>query len=189
MKISMRTMAVDTFVPMLESLAAVLDKGAAHAKAAGVDLVDARLAPDMFTLAQQVQQACYYAADAAARLVGRPGAKMPDAERTFAGLKTQIRGTIDRVRGVPAAAFAGAEQCDCSIEIPGGKVIEMNGLRFLRAWALPHFYFHVVTAYDILRHKGVAIGKTDYASQVGDFIRPKKRATRKTAKKRASRKR
>ena len=174
MKISMHTMAVDTFVPMLESLTAILGKGAAHPESAKVDLVNARLAPDMFTLAQQVQQACYYAKDATARLTGRPAAAMEDAEKTFAGLQEQIARTIELVRSVAAAAFDGAEDRDCSIEIPNGMVIEMDGLRFLRAWSLPHFYFHVVTAYDILRHHGVVIGKQDYGSQVGSLIRPKK---------------
>ena len=78
------------------------------------------------------------------------------------------------MRGTTAADFEGAEERDCSIEIPGDMVIVMNGLQLLRAWSLPHFYFHVVTAYDILRHNGVEIGKKGYASQVGAFIRPKK---------------
>jgi hypothetical protein len=173
MKISMHNMAVETFAPMLESLAAVLDKGVAHAASAERDLVSARLAPDMFTLAQQVQQACYYATNGAARLAGQPVREMEGAGTTFADLKSQITRTVEYIRGVPAAAFDGAEARDCSIEIPNGMVIEMDGLRFLRAWSLPHFYFHVVTAYDILRHSGVEIGKMDYLSQVGGFIRPK----------------
>jgi hypothetical protein len=78
------------------------------------------------------------------------------------------------VRNAQAAAFEGAEDRDCSIEIPGDMVIEMNGLRLLRSWSLPHFYFHVVTAYDILRHHGVVIGKQDYLSQTAAFIHPKK---------------
>jgi hypothetical protein len=173
MKLSMHDMAIGTFVPMLESLAAVLAKGATHAGSSQLYLVSARLAPDMFTLAQQVQQACHHARDATARLTGEGGATMEDAEKSFAGLQAQIARTIDFLRGVPAAAFAGAEKRDCSIAIPGDMVIEMNGVQLLRAWSLPHFYFHVVTAYDILRHNGVAIGKQDYASHVGAFIRPK----------------
>jgi hypothetical protein len=76
------------------------------------------------------------------------------------------------VRAVPAAAFDGGEDRDCSIPIANGMLIAMDGLRFLRAWTLPHFYFHVVTAYGILRHSGVALGKYDYLSEVGDFVRP-----------------
>lgn len=69
--------------------------------------------------------------------------------------------------------FDGAEDRDCSVRIPdGGGVIAMNGLQYLRSWALPHFYFHVVTAYDILRHHGVELSKRDYMRHVGAFIRP-----------------
>jgi uncharacterized protein len=175
MKISMFTMAVDTFVPMLESLDANLDKAASHAKSTKQDLVNARLAPDMFSLCQQVQQACYYAKDGIARLAGRPPVDMENAEKSFPAFKTQIHKALRYVRDVSEKSFEGADERDCSIETPDGRVIEMDGLRFLRAWALPHFYFHVVTAYDILRHCGVAIGKQDYLSQVGAFIRVKRR--------------
>jgi hypothetical protein len=171
---ALHTFAVDTYAPMLESLAAILDRGAARAEAAKVDLVNARLAPDMFTLAQQVQQACHYAKDGVARLAGRPAPAMEEAETSLPGLKAQIARTLAAVRPVPAAAFDGAAGRDCGISIPGGLRIEMDGLRFLRSWSLPHFYFHVVTAYDILRHCGVEIGKRDYLSQVGAFIRPQK---------------
>jgi uncharacterized protein len=169
---ALHTFAVDSYAPMLESLAAILDKGAAHAASAKIDLVNARLAPDMFTLAQQVQQACHYAGDGVARLTGRPVPAMEEAETSVPGLKAQIGRTLDAVRAVPAAAFDGAAERDCSLSIPGDLRIEMDGLRFLRSWSLPHFYFHVVTAYDILRHCGVEIGKRDYLSQVGAFIRP-----------------
>jgi len=173
MNISMHDMAVGSFVPMLESLGAVLAKGAEHASSAKLDLVNARLAPDMFTLAQQVQQACHYATDCTSRLSGKGGAAMADAAADFAGFATQIARTLDFLRSTSAASFAGAEERDCTLEIPGEMLIQMNGLQLLRAWSLPHFYFHVVTAYDILRHSGVAIGKRDYLSQVSGFIRPK----------------
>jgi hypothetical protein len=173
MKISVHTMAVETFAPMLTSLAEVLDKGAAQTKNKDVDLINARLAPDMYTLAQQVQQACYYAKDGIERLTGRPPARMEDAETTFIGLASQIKRTVALVRTAPLASFAGADERDCSLNTPDGRVIEMDGERFLRAWLLPHFYFHM-TAYDILRHHGVEIGKQDYLSQVGAFIRDKK---------------
>jgi hypothetical protein len=168
----MHTMAVDSFVPMLESLTGWLDKGAAHAEANKLDLVNARLAPDMYTLAQQVQVACHLACDAAARLTGGAPAIREDVETTLPGIKAQIARTIDHLRSVPAAAFDGAEERDCSVPIPDNLVIAMDGLRFLRAWSLPQFYFHVVTAYDILRHSGVVIGKRDYLSQLIGFIRP-----------------
>ncbi len=169
----MHGMAVGTFAAMLESLSEVLAKGAAHAASAKTDLVDARLASDMFTLAQQVQQACHYARDGVSRLTGKGSTAMEAAETSFPGLRAQIARTLDVVRAAPAAAFDGAEERDCSIEVPGDMVIQLNGLELLRAWSIPHFYFHVVTAYDILRHAGVAIGKKDYLSQIGRFVRPR----------------
>lgn len=171
MNISIQTIAVDTFVPMLESLAAILDKASAYGESANLDLVNAKLAADMYPLAQQVREACYYAKDGTARLAGQLAIPREDTETTLFGLKSQIDGTLEYVRGVPAAAFDGAETRDCSIEFPNGMVIEMDGLRFLKAWLLPHFYFHLVTAYGILRHSGVDIGKMDYLSQVAGFIR------------------
>ncbi len=175
MTISMHTMSVDTFVPMLESLSLILDKGAAHAKAAKLDLVNARLAPDMYTLAQQVQLACDNACNGAARLCAQEPAEFADDETIIADLKVRIAKSVAYLKGLPASAFAGAEERDCSLPIPNDDklMIVMNGLQFLRAWALPHFYFHVVTAYDILRHNGVVIGKRDYLSQVGQFVRPR----------------
>jgi len=175
MNISMHTMSVDTFVPMLESLSAILDKGAAHAKSAKLDLVNARLAPDMFTLAQQVQLACDNACESAARLSAQKPATFANDETTIADLKERIAKAVAYLKNLPASAFSGAEERDCTIPIPNDAkmVIAMNGVQYLRAWALPHFYFHVVTAYDILRHEGVVIGKRDYLSQVGQFVRPR----------------
>jgi hypothetical protein len=165
-------MAADSFLPMLESLSAWLKKAATHAKAEKVDLVNARLAPDMYTLAQQVQQACHHARDGVSRLSGGPEVQMGKVGKSIPALATQIADTITVVRSVPASAYEGAEDRDCSIPIPDGMVISMNGLVYLRAWALPHFYFHIVTAYDILRHSGVELGKQDYLRQVGTFIGP-----------------
>jgi uncharacterized protein len=173
MKISMYRIAADSFAPMLKNLSEFLDEGAAYAKDRDIDLVNSRLAPDMFTLAQQVQQACHYARNGMARLAGHPAVPMGGVGTTLSRLKQQIAETLDFLRGVTAAEFEGAEARDCGIEIPNGLMIEMDGMRFLTSWSLPHFYFHVVTAYDILRHLGVVVGKKDYLSQVGSFIRAK----------------
>jgi len=174
MKISMHTMSVESFAPMLESLSAILDKGAAHAKDMKLDLVNARLAPDMYTLSQQVQIACDHANNCIACLVGKEPYHSERNETTIDDLKTRIAKTIENLKSAEAADFEGAEDRDCSVPGPNGMVFAMNGLQFLRAWALPHFYFHVVTAYDILRHNGVVIRKQDYLSQVGAFMRPSK---------------
>jgi hypothetical protein len=176
MKVSIHAIAVETFVPMLRSLSGVLDKGAEHARANKSDphaLVNARLAPDMYTLAQQVQLASDQARDAAARLSGQDVPNFDSNEKTLDELKARIAKTIDYVQGVRAAAFEGAEDRKITIPIPENNIaFEMNGLQFLRDWALPNFYFHVVTAYDILRHNGVEIGKRDYLSHLAGYIRP-----------------
>jgi len=169
----MYTMAVDTFVPMLETLSGLLDKGAAQDKAANLDLVNARLAPDMFPLGKQVQIACDHAKGAVARLMGKEPPAFEDNETTFDQLKQRIAKTIAYVKSADAAAFEGAEERDCSIPTPNNMVIGLNGLQLLRDWAFPNFYFHLVTAYDILRHHGVAIGKRDYIPQIANLIRPK----------------
>jgi hypothetical protein len=172
MNIFMHTMAVDTFVPMLESLSEVLAKGAEHGAKSSIDLVNARLAPDMYTLTKQVELACHYAADTTSRLTGNPARQVAEVEgKTIEDLRRFIASCVEEVKTAREEAFAGAEDRNCDIPLPNGMVIEMNGLQFLRSWALPHFYFHVVTAYDILRHHGVSIGKQDYLSQVGRFIR------------------
>jgi hypothetical protein len=173
--ISIYAMATETFVPMLRSLSGVLDKGAEHARASKSDpsaLVNARLAPDMYTLAQQVQLACDQARDATARLSGQDAPQFENNEKTLEELKARITKTIDYVNSGRAAAFEGAEDRKITIPIPENNMeFEMNGLQFLRDWALPHFYFHVVTAYAILRHNGVDIGKRDYLSGVAGYIR------------------
>jgi len=177
MKISMYTMAIDTFVPMLRSLSELLDKGAQHASANKLDpnaLVNARLAPDMYTLDKQVQFACYNARNSTALLIGAESRPLDDNEKTLDDLKARIAATVDYLRNLRANAFEGAEDREIRIPLPNDMQLEMTGVQFLRDWALPHFYFHVVTAYDILRHSGVDIGKRDYLSYVGDAIRPKK---------------
>ena len=176
MNISMHTMAGDTFVSGLESLAKLLDKGAAFAKEQKIDLLNARLAPDMFTLAQQVQIACYQATDGMSRLAGRGSTAFADAAASFDEMKGDIAEAIAFVRAIPPAEFEGSETRDCSVYPPNGDiVIRMDGLLFLRGWLLPHFYFHLVTAYDILRHKGVTLGKQDFVSWMGPHIEPLKK--------------
>lgn len=173
MSLSLHAMAVESFAPMLRSLSAILGKAAEQAGARAPDLASARLAPDMYTLAQQVQLACRHAGDGVARLAGTVPPRADGDETTLGALRERIAATVGYLESVDADAFEGAEERDCSVPIPGDKVIAMTGVQFLRAWALPHFYFHVVTAYDILRHHGIAVGKQDYLSQVGAFVRPR----------------
>jgi len=173
-QISLHKVMIDTFGPNLESMSSFLNIGAAHARSSGQDLVNARLAPDMFTLAWQVQTACYFVRDTMGRLTGEPPAAYPsDAETSFDGMKALIERTLEALRATREEDFEGAGERDCSIDIPGdeGLVIVLNGTTYLLNLILPNFYFHVTTAYDILRHHGVVLGKRDFMSSVGAFVK------------------
>jgi uncharacterized protein len=164
-----QTLAIDTFVPALRTLAAVLDKGAAHAREKGTDpepLLKERLAPDMFPLSSQIQIACYHAKDGCARATGHEPPKIDVKELTFDQHRALIASTIDSLQSLNAATFAEAEKRKVELSLSGGRVFASNGLEFVQHWSIPHFYFHVVTAYDILRHVGVQLGKRDYMSGI-----------------------
>jgi uncharacterized protein len=173
MTITAHALAIETFAPVLTTLSALLDKGAVHARAKGGDLsvlMAARLAPDMFPLSVQVKLACHHAKDAAARLTGATPPKRENEELRFDELKVLIEKTLSYLRGMSPKAFDGAEDRKIEITLQDNRVFQSNGLELLRDWSIPHFYFHVVTAYDILRHNGVAIGKRDYMNHVGRYI-------------------
>lgn len=175
MKPFMYAMSVETFAPVLRSLSGVLDKGIAHAKAKkGLNLIEAKLAPDMFTLDKQVQIATDHAKSASAILAGEEPPKFEDNEKTLEELKARIARTVDYLGTLREARFEGSETRAVVNPLINGLVLEASGLEFLRDWSLPHFYFHVVTAYDILRHNGVEIGKRDYLSHIGPLIRQRK---------------
>ena len=171
----MHAMSVGTFAPALRSLSGVLAKGFAHAKEAGADpeaLVSARLAPDMYTLAQQIDVACFQARSGVAVLAGGGWPAFQSGEASFAGFERHIAETVAYVEAAPVAAFEGMAERRLEVPLPdAGITLQMTGLEFLRDWSLPHFYFHVVTAYDILRANGAPIGKLDYLAHVGYAIR------------------
>jgi hypothetical protein len=170
----MHAFAIETFVPMLRALSEILDKGVQHASARQLDqttLVNARLAPDMYPLAKQVQLACDHAKDATARLMGEEPPRFEDTERSLDDLKVRIATTTRYLVRARETSFEDAENRNITIPTANNFSFELTGFQFLRDWALPHFYFHVVTAYDILRHNGVDIGKRDYLSNVGKYIR------------------
>lgn len=174
MKSVVQTMGIETFLPMLRTLSTLLDKGAQHAAAKKFDpavLVNARLAPDMFPLSRQVQIACDHVKNGVARLTGREPPRFEDNEQTIDDLKARIARTIEYVQSIPADAFEGAEEREISLQLQGDMVLEAKGLVYLREWAFPNFYFHVATAYDILRHNGVELGKRDFMSNFGASIR------------------
>lgn len=164
MTLSMHQASTPRFINTLRNLAASLDKAAAHCEARKIDplvMTGARLYPDMFPLARQVQVACDTAKGAAARLAGVEIPKHEDTETTFAELKERIAKTIAFLESVPAASIDGTESKDLHIKL-GRLEVDWNGMQYLLGFALPNFYFHVTTAYGILRHNGVELGKRDY---------------------------
>ena len=173
MSFSVRSMAIDSFAPMLDTLSTLLDQGAEYCGAQGEDLqalLDARLAPDMYPLSRQVQLACHHAEDAVARLTEQAPPPNGDNGHTLDRLKQRIKEASDYVRAAGAAQFN--EERQLGMPLSDQLRLEMKGFEFLRDWALPHFYFHIVTAYGILRHRGVPVGKTDYLGHIGYAIRP-----------------
>ena len=164
MNISMYQASAPRFVNILKNLSAILDKAQAYADARKIDpvvLSSSRLYPDMFTLARQVQTACDTAKGAVARLAGIEIPKYEDTEQTLAELKARITKTIDFIGTVKAAQIEGSEDKPIVLKIRGQDV-NYTGMQYLLGFAHPNFYFHVTTAYDILRHNGVEIGKRDY---------------------------
>ena len=164
MSLSMYDASVTVFLHNLNQLSHLLDKGQAHATAAGLDpatLIGARLADDMLPLSQQVQIASDTAKLAAARLTGIAAPSYEDNESTFEELKARIAKTREWLQGLSREAFAASEERAVSFKA-GPTELNFVGQGYLLHFALPNFFFHVTTAYDILRHKGVAIGKRDY---------------------------
>ncbi len=173
MSFSLFTMTVETFTTMLGTLSQLLEKGAEHARTRQIDpgtLVQARLAPDMYPLAKQVQFSCELACRTTARLMGAEAPSFPEDEESFAGFKSRIQRTLDYLRGARESAFAGAEERPIELPIQGDLVLTMPGHQLLRDWGLPNFYFHVVTAYAIMRHHGVDLGKRDFMTHVAPFM-------------------
>jgi hypothetical protein len=148
---------------MLTNLDGWIEKAVAHGKAKSFEpdvLVDARLAPDQYAFVRQVQSACDSAKFAAARLSGKEAPKHPDTERTIEELRKRIRACVSFLETFKPADFAGAEERPITLPFMPGKI--MSGDDYLIEMVLPNFYFHVTTAYAILRHNGVDVGKMDY---------------------------
>jgi hypothetical protein len=165
MTISMSSASVPTLRSMLTNLSHILDKGAAHAEARKFDpvnLLQYRLAPDMLPFTRQIQIACDAAKNGVARISGVEAPKFEDNEATFAELKARIQKTIDWIASVPANKLDGTEAKEITFPIGREMTRTMTGEAYLKHWMLPNFFFHVVTAYAILRHNGVELGKTDY---------------------------
>ena len=164
MKIPMHAFSVDVFANTLGNLSRILERGLAHATLRKFEpgvLLAARLAPDMLPLTRQVQIACDIAKNSVARLAAQEPPRFEDNETSIEQLRTRIARTIDYLKSVPASALEGSETRD--IKLPSGeRTLEFKGLDFLQRWAIPNVFFHVTTAYGILRHNGVELGKRDF---------------------------
>ncbi len=164
MAISMYQASVPVFVRMLSNLIAILEKAAAHAEAKKIEpavLINSRLYPDMFPLSRQVQIASDTAKGGAARLAGMEPPKYEDTETTFPELIARIRKTIAYLDTFKPGQIDGSENRAVTLKVRD-DTLTLDGLTFLLNRALPNLYFHVTTAYDILRHNGVEVGKKDY---------------------------
>lgn len=168
MATSMYQMSVPLFLKTLGNLSAILDKGAAFAEAKKVDptvLLGYRLAPDMFSLTSQVQNAADHAKRACARLAGVEAPVYDDKETSLAELKARIDKTIAFINTLKPAQFEGAETREIKVK-SGGVDRTFTGQVYFLHNALPNFFFHTTTAYAILRHCGVEIGKRDFIGQL-----------------------
>ena len=167
MAISMYQVSAPRFANTLKNLSTILDKAQAHYEAKKYDasgIMGFRLFPDMFPFARQVQVACDTAKGAVARLAGVEIPKHEDTEQTFAELKARIEKTLDFINTIKAAQVDGSEEKEIVMKMRSGEV-KFKGMQYLLGHALPNFYFHVTTAYNILRHNGVELGKRDYIGQ------------------------
>jgi hypothetical protein len=164
MSVSMHELAVPVLKQGLRGLDIVAGKGAAFVREGGApedELIDARLAPDMFPLVSQFQIATDHAKGSVSRLAGREVPSWPDTERSFAEIRVRIARAIDYVDGFSPDELAGSEAREIRLKL-GDRAVEFSGLRYLTGFALPNFYFHLTTAYDILRSRGVLLGKRDF---------------------------
>jgi hypothetical protein len=165
MTISMYSASVPVFQRQLGALLTVLDKAQAHAEARKFspdNYLQLRLAPDMLPFVSQIRIASDAAKGAVARLAGVDAPKFEDNETTFEELRTRVRKTLDYVGSVPADSIDGSEERAIVIPLRTRDPLHFSGEAFLKHWALPNFFFHVTTAYGLMRHAGVDLGKSDF---------------------------
>lgn len=164
MPLSMYQASVPRFINILGNLSSILDKAQAHVEAKKItdaSLTSFRLFPDMLPMARQVQIACDTAKGVVARLAGVDIPVFEDNEQTLAELKARVARTIAFIQTISPEQIDGTEDKDI-VTKRGEKETHYKGMQFLLGHAIPNFYFHVTTAYNILRHNGVEIGKRDY---------------------------
>jgi hypothetical protein len=164
MSLSMYQASIPVFTRMLGNLSAILDKAVVFAEVKKIEpevLLNARLAPDMFPLVRQVQIATDSVKGCAARLAGVDIPSFPDTESSFAQLQERLQKTQAFLNGCSAAQIDGSETKQIVLNFPGQE-LKFSGQDYLVNFVLPNFYFHLTTAYAILRHNGLEVGKMDF---------------------------
>lgn len=164
MQLSMYQASVPHFISGLTNLSALLDKAKLFAESKKIEpsvLINARLAPDMFALARQVQIATDIVKGGAARLAGLEVPSFPDTETTFEQLQKRIADIIAFLQSIPAEKIEGSDTRAITLKV-GGNEMHFDGLSYLFRFVITNFYFHISMAYAILRHNGVPLGKMDY---------------------------
>jgi hypothetical protein len=164
MSLSLYDVSVPAFLRAFRALSAILEKGRAFADETGLPhsaLLEARLIDDMGPLTMQIQRASDAAKGAVVRVGQVESVAMADEEVSFDDLQARIAKTVDFLKAVPSDSMDGREQAEVTLPLPTGE-LTFTGKDYILGFALPNFYFHVTTAYDILRHKGVPIGKRDF---------------------------
>ena len=168
MSLSMYQASIPAFVQMLNNISAIMDKTEAHARSREIDpevLLSYRLAPDMLPFVRQVQIAADLAKGAAARLAGVEVPKHDDTENGFADLKARLAKTVAFVQSFKPTDIDGSEDRDINQKL-GEHTMNFRGQPYLVHFVMPNFYFHCTTAYDILRHCGVELGKRDFIGTI-----------------------
>lgn len=168
MSISLYDVAIPVFTRSLTNLGVILDKAASHAESRKVDpkvFPAARLIIDMLPLSSQIQIACDTAKGAAARLAGVEVPKHPDTEVTLDELKARVAKTLDFIKTIKPEQLQGAETREIVLQFPS-LTLKFTGLDYVTNFVLPNFFFHVTTAYALLRKNGVDIGKKDFLGSI-----------------------
>ena len=166
---------VPTYANGLRALSSQLVKALAWGEENSVgelQLMASRLAPDMFPLASQVRFSCVQAAQALVRLGAEGAPEFPEDAVDFAGLQDQIAVTLAWLDGVDAATLGSDGDRPVSFTLPNGMAFDMTAASYVRDWAHPQYYFHLVAAYAVLRHMGVPLGKADYVGYMMQYLRP-----------------
>lgn len=170
---SLKDLVFPSFAQMLEGSSRQLDKATVAAEAKGSDveaLLSARLAPDMLSLSSQLRFACLQATEAHAHLLGGEAEPVPPVE-TLGEAQDLIARTVMLLRSAEDGEAKAEDDSPVSIDLPNGMSFELTLSEYVRSWALPQFYFHLVAAYAIMRHNGVDLGKADYVGHMSRFVR------------------